>query len=73
MDVRHISRNKKDSSDDVLRQEMRRVVDTSTEPGRIVLISGGKLQDFIILYSFIQEIVTFPRTCMDFGTEDPMR
>ena len=38
--MRHISRRKKDSSDDVLRQEMRRIVDTSAEPGRIVLISG---------------------------------
>ena len=31
---------KKDSSDEVLRQQMRKVVDTSNNPGRIVLISG---------------------------------
>ena len=38
--VQHRSRTKKDSSDEVLRQQMRKVVDTSAQPGRIVLISG---------------------------------
>ena len=38
--VQHRSRTKKDSSDEVLRQQMRKVVDTSSQPGRIVLISG---------------------------------
>ena len=38
--VQHRSRTKKDSSDEVLRQQMRKVVDTSAHPGRIVLISG---------------------------------
>jgi len=38
--VQHRSRTKKDSSDEVLRQQMRKVVDTSGQPGRIVLISG---------------------------------
>ena len=40
--VQHRSRTKKDSSDEVSRQQMRKVVDTSSQPGRIVLISGGK-------------------------------
>merc|ERR1712080_214508 len=38
--VQHRSRTKKDSSDEVLRQQMRKVVGTSGKPGRIVLISG---------------------------------
>lgn len=40
VNVLHRSRTKKDSSDEVLRQQMRKVVDTSSNPGRIVLISG---------------------------------
>ena len=40
VNVLHRSRTKKDSSDEVLRQQMRKVVDTSNNPGRIVLISG---------------------------------
>merc|ERR1712110_579961 len=40
--VQHRSRTKKDSSDEVLRQQMRKVVDTSAHPGRIVLISGDR-------------------------------
>ncbi len=39
MEVRHKSRGK-NSSDDTLRQEMRKLVDLNTEVGRIVLISG---------------------------------
>ena len=44
--VQHRSRTKKDSSDEVLRQQMRKVVDTSAQPGRIVLISGLNLHIF---------------------------
>ena len=44
--VQHRSRTKKDSSDEVLRQQMRKVVDTSAQPGRIVLISGLDLHFF---------------------------
>ena len=40
VNVLHRSRTKKDSSDEVLRQQMRKLVDTSSKPGRIVLISG---------------------------------
>jgi hypothetical protein len=39
VEVRHKSRGK-NSSDDTLRQEMRKLVDLNTEVGRIVLISG---------------------------------
>ena len=38
--VQHVSGDKKNTSDEVLRQEMRRFVDMTTEPGKIVLISG---------------------------------
>ena len=44
--VQHRSRTKKDSSDEVLRQQMRKVVDTSAQPGRIVLISGLNVHMF---------------------------
>jgi hypothetical protein len=43
VEVRHKSRGK-NSSDDTLRQEMRKLVDLNTEVGRIVLISGKKTQ-----------------------------
>jgi hypothetical protein len=39
VEVRHKSRGK-NSSDETLRQEMRKLEDLSTEAGRIVLISG---------------------------------
>ena len=48
--VQHRSRTKKDSSDEVLRQQMRKVVDTSAQPGRIVLISGGQERIFITFH-----------------------
>ena len=38
--VQHVSGDKKNTSDDVLRQEMRRFVDMNQSPGKIVLISG---------------------------------
>ena len=38
--VQHVSGDKKNTSDEALRQEMRRFVDMATDPGRIVLISG---------------------------------
>ena len=38
--VQHVSGNKKNTSDEVLRQEMRRFVDMNQSPGKIVLISG---------------------------------
>ena len=44
--VQHRSRTKKDSSDEVLRQQMRKMVDTSAQPGRIVLISGLNIHIF---------------------------
>ena len=34
------SSRKKNSLDEILHQQMRKVVDTSEEPGRIILISG---------------------------------
>jgi hypothetical protein len=42
VEVRHKSRGK-NSSDDTLRQEMRKLVDLNTEVGRIVLISGKRV------------------------------
>ena len=39
--VQHVSGDKKNTSDEVLRQEMRRFVDMSSAPGKIVLISGA--------------------------------
>ena len=38
--VQHVSGDKKNTSDEVLRQEMRRFVDMNQSPGKIVLISG---------------------------------
>ena len=50
VNVLHRSRTKKDSSDEVLRQQMRKVVDTSSKPGRIVLISGRQNFKFLIVF-----------------------
>ena len=54
--VQHRSKTKKDSSDEVLRQQMRKVVDTSAQPGRIVLISGGKQLNLNIHLSLVSRM-----------------
>ena len=58
--VQHRSRTKKDSSDEVLRQQMRKVVDTSAQPGRIVLISGGKQLNLNIHLSLVSRMGGIP-------------
>ena len=64
VNVLHRSRTKKDSSDEVLRQQMRKTVDTSSQPGRIVLISGhppSRLPSYLFA-SLPQVTVTSRRT-----------
>jgi hypothetical protein len=65
VNVLHRSRTKKDSSDEVLRQQMRKVVDTSSQPGRIVLISGSFASNAIL---FDLHLVFFPGDS-DFSTD----
>ena len=76
--MRHKSRGK-NSSDETLRQEMRKIVDISTDGGRIVLISGQPLVvvtlPYRIRYVFICNkkfpAPIVPRICKSFLPKSP--